>query len=56
MEEGAVTLKQIIVGGEYRYRDEATSRDYTAVEARALTGPLLVVYLTPKLWAKRGRP
>jgi hypothetical protein len=51
-----MTIKQIVVGNEYRYRDEQTGREYTADEARSLAVPINVVYLVPKPWAKRGRP
>lgn len=43
---GVVTvLQQIRVGDEYRYRDEATGRVLTVVEARQIRGPSRVKYL-----------
>lgn len=50
---GRPTLQQILVGKEYRYRDVATAREYTALEARQLAGPLLVLYLDDIVWRTR---
>lgn len=47
--EPIMVLEQIREGDEYRYRDKATGRVYTAVEASDLKVPLRVEYL-------RGRP
>lgn len=43
--EPIMVLEQIRVGDEYRYRDKATGRVYTAVEARNLKVPSRVEYL-----------
>lgn len=45
-----IVLQQIREGDEYRYRDEATGRVYTAVEARQITGPHRVKYLPSNPW------
>ncbi len=37
-EQAHMTLQQIRIGDEYRYRDIDTGREYTAREVRALTG------------------
>jgi hypothetical protein len=41
-------LEQIRVGDEYRYRDKATGRVLTAIEARQVKGPCRVEYLQPE--------
>lgn len=43
--EEIMVLEQIRVGDEYRYRDKATGRVYTAIEARDLKCPSRVEYL-----------
>lgn len=45
-----IVLQQIRVGDEYRYRDVATGREYTAIEARRITGPTRVRYLPSNPW------
>ena len=41
-------LEQIREGDEYRYRDRATGRALTAIEARQVKGPCRVEYLQPE--------
>lgn len=40
-------LEQLREGDEYRYRDKATGRVLTAIEARQVKGPCRVEYLPP---------
>lgn len=47
--ETIMVLDQIRVGDEYRYRDRATGREYTAIEARNLKVPSRVEYLRGRL-------
>lgn len=49
-----IVLQQIRVADEYRYRDEATGRVLTAIEARRITGPCRVKYLPANPWALCG--
>lgn len=49
-----IVLQQILVGKEYRYRDEATGHVFTAEQARRVTGPCHVKYLPTSPFAACG--